>query len=77
MRFWYIVEAKSDYDTKQKTIGASISAEIVDVKPRGTSGDYEWHDTESIEANVYTRRHWCKTQKEAKSVIRHHMTTLK
>lgn len=73
MNFWYIVEEKSHYDAEQKVIGASISAEIVEVKPRHTTGNYEWHDTETIEGNVYILRRWCRTKADALSEIKFHM----
>ena len=77
MKFWYIVDEKSHYDAESKSIGASISAEIVQIKPRYTDGFCEFRDTETVEGNVYTLRRWYKTKKEALAEIHFHMKVVK
>ena len=73
MKFWYIVEERSEYNYERKEIGASISAKIVDVLPRKTDGHFEWHNTESVEDGIYVLRRWCRTKKDAISAIKIHM----
>lgn len=68
MKFWHIVEERAHYADGK--IGESISAEIVDVLPRNTSGEYEWHNTETVENGIYTCRKWYKSEAEAKNEIK-------
>ena len=75
MKFWYVVEEKAYCNDTDSgiLIGQTISAEIIDVKPRRTECLYEWLDTETVEDNIYTRHKYCRTKAEAKDEIRFFM----